>query len=145
MGDYVSIYSNDDESILSEIVKVNDSIYLINIFTLENISKPFNSLEELDYFMKNTKRQCDIYYIDNSKPNVLSKEDILSGEHKYLVYDDGMGYDYEVAITYDYEDKCFKIIDVGLNDLFYQDYFESFDDALATLNSECSLVKKLRI
>lgn len=140
VGDYISLSENDSDYILTQIIKVDEEYVLINVDTFEDDFVSFESLEELNELIEDGEINAKCYYINHDTQDYLSENDT----YKYLVYDGVWESDFEVAIIYDDMEDLYKVMNCDLEECFYEEGFDTFDEAFTFLHAEFSLVKRLR-
>lgn len=144
-GDYVSINKND-KYMLVQVIKIDLNYALVNVDTFEvvylNTDNKYNSIDE---YVK--KENAITYYVDH-KANLLIEDSKsihnLGKCYKFLVYDKDCGEDFEVSIGYNNFISSYQITQSSTGDYFYEDLFDSFNDAVIRLVKDYRLVKRIR-
>lgn len=150
LGDYISFLPDDKakKPILTQIIKINGLIHLLNLETLENVLEPFNSLDEINDLIEKGDLKATCYRGDKAnqeKPGEVYEENLL---YKYMLYDIVYNNIFEVAIFYEDEEEVYRIYQLSngtITEDFHSEHYETFEDAYVSLCKGYTLVKKLRV
>lgn len=142
VGDYLSLEDGKGDYYLTQILKTKNGYVLMDVDTFEIEEKIFNNLTEINNFISETN--ATPYYVDYVNGTEIPDDELTDNLYSYLVYDKDCGGDFEVVITYDGMNDMYDIMNSTLDDIFYEDEFESFGDAIIKLIEDFSIVKRLR-
>lgn len=143
LGDYLSFgNAYGGNYILTQIIRVEDSYFLIDVDTFTSEFGTFYSIDEINDIIKNEDHIP--YYIDNKNQRLLGYDDVTNEEYKYLIYDNKHEGDNEVAITYDTSNNRYYIMNSTLDEYLYEYGFDFICEAIMKLIEDYKIVKRLR-
>lgn len=145
LGDYVSVEIENERKFL-QLVKIDSSYAFLDVDTFKVLRVNVNG--EYDYIDEWIKeKDATVYYVNHDADIfVLDYKTIhnLRNDCEFLVYDKDCGEDFKVKVSYNSYINSYQVSQNSLDDFFYEEVFDHFNDAIVRLMRDYKLIKKIR-